>query len=225
MGRVWPDARCELVFSNPYELLVATMLSAQTTDQRVNSVTGEVFSRWPDARRLADAPVDTVARVIAPVGLQRMKAKHLVAMATAVVECHGGDIPADRGALVALSGVGRKTANVVLGNAFGIPGFPVDTHVTRLLGRLGAVGHTSPAAIERAVCAVLEKKRWTGASHRMIRHGRVVCHARRAACGVCPFLSCCPSAGKAGPADPGQAAQRVQASEDLRALLAVKEQL
>ena len=197
----WPDARCELDFTDPFELLVATVLSAQTTDVRVNSVTPELFRRYPGPRELAGADQGELEDVLRPLGFFRAKATSLRGLAAALLEGHGGQVPADLDALVRLPGVGRKTANVVLGNAFEIPGITVDTHVGRLARRLGWTSHKDPVKVERDIAELLPEERWTMACHRLIFHGRRVCHSRRPACGACVLADLCPSYGT-GETDP-----------------------
>ena len=197
----WPDARCELDFTNPFELLVATVLAAQTTDVRVNSVTPELFRRYPGPRELAGADQGELEDVLRPLGFFRAKATSLRGLAAALLEGHGGQVPADLDALVRLPGVGRKTANVVLGNAFEIPGITVDTHVGRLARRLGWTSHKDPVKVERDIAELLPEERWTMACHRLIFHGRRVCHSRRPACGACVLADLCPSYGT-GETDP-----------------------
>ncbi|WP_251140919.1 endonuclease III [Cellulomonas dongxiuzhuiae] len=201
----YPDARCELNFRNPLELLIATVLSAQTTDVRVNATTPEVFDRWPDAAAMAGADVRDLEDVLQPVGFYRAKAQAVVGIGTALVERFGGQVPRRMEDLVTLPGVGRKTANVVLGNAFGVPGIAVDTHVQRLSQRLGYTTSEDPVVIEAELGALLERREWTMASHRLIFHGRRTCFARRPACGACPVAALCPSAG-IGETDPVKAA-------------------
>lgn len=201
----YPDARCELDFRNPLELLVATVLSAQTTDVRVNATTPELFDRWPDAAAMAGADLRELEDVLHPVGFFRAKAQSVVGIGTALVERFGGQVPRRLEDLVTLPGVGRKTANVVLGNAFGIPGITVDTHVQRLSQRLGYTTSEDPVTIETELGALLERREWTMASHRLIFHGRRTCFARRPACGACPVAALCPSAG-IGETDPVKAA-------------------
>jgi|SRR5579875_311940 len=184
----------ELDFSNPWELLVATVLSAQTTDVRVNSVTPLLFKRYPTAEHLACADPLEVEELVRPTGFFRVKAKTLVAVAQALCERFGGEVPASMGELVALPGVGRKTANVVLSVAFGIPGLPVDTHVARLSRLLGLSAHTSPEKIEADLCAALPAREWGAFSLRMILHGRRVCIANRPRCQDCVLAFFCPSA-------------------------------
>jgi len=208
----WPDARCELDFTNPFELLVATVLSAQTTDVRVNQVTPELFRRWPGPAELAEASQEELEQVLRPLGFFRAKATSLRGLAAALLEDYGGDVPADLDALVRLPGVGRKTANVVLGNAFDIPGITVDTHVGRLARRLGWSTEKDAVKVERDIAAVLPRDRWTMACHRLIFHGRRVCHSRRPACGACVLADLCPSYG-AGETDPEAAEALVKLPE------------
>jgi endonuclease-3 len=206
LAATYPDVRCELDFATPFQLLVATVLSAQTTDRRVNQVTPPLFAAYPHAADLAAASSDDVERIIAPTGFYRVKARTLVQMSCQLVERFDGEVPARRDDLVSLPGVGRKTANVVLGEAFGIPGITVDTHVARLSGRLGLSDGTDPVVIERDLEALLARRDWTVASQLLIWHGRRCCHARRPACGVCPVDRWCPSYGE-GPTDPTVAAR------------------
>lgn len=175
LNRHYPDADTELAYRTPFELLVATILSAQSTDARVNLVTPALFARYPDARRLAAAePVD-LEPLIVSTGFFRQKSKALVGMARALVERHGGEVPADMAALTTLPGVGRKTANVVLGHALGVPGLPVDRHVLRVANRLGLAAHDDPEAVERTLTALWPPDRWTKASDLLILHGRRIC--------------------------------------------------
>ena len=195
LARVYPEAHCALDHRNAFELLVATILSAQCTDKRVNMVTPTLFARWPDARALAAAKQEEVEEVIRSTGFFRNKAANIVAMAGALVDRHGGEVPCDMDALTALPGVGRKTANVVLGNAFGRnEGIVVDTHVSRLSQRLGLVRDTDPVKIETALIPLFDRERWTMLSHLLIEHGRQVCDARRPRCGDCTLAALCPSA-------------------------------
>ena len=190
---MYPDAHCELDFRDPYELLVATILSAQCTDERVNQVTPALFSRFPDAVTLAAADRAELEELIRPTGFFRNKAASLQAMAAKVVQSHRGRIPQPMSALTALPGVGRKTAHVVRGNAFGQPGFTVDTHVSRLSQRLGWTTQTDPVRIERDLDAIFPRKDRTMVSHRLIFHGRRCCFARKPACAACPIARLCPS--------------------------------
>jgi endonuclease-3 len=197
MGRVlaeaYPDADTELVYTTPLELLVATVLSAQSTDERVNAVTPALFARYPDAAAYAGADRDELESLIQTIGLYRSKAASIQGLAQALCERHGGEVPRTLEELVALPGVGRKTANVVLGNAFGIPGITVDTHVGRLARRFGWTEETVPDKVEADLMALFPRSEWTDLSHRMILHGRRVCHARKPACDACPLASLCPS--------------------------------
>lgn len=191
-----PEPRPGLDYADPWQLLVATVLSAQCTDARVNQVTPDLFARYPGPRELAAAPVDAVEAAIRSIGLFRTKARHLVAMAGAVVERHGGAVPADRAALEALPGVGRKTASVVLGQGFGVPAFAVDTHVGRVCARLGFAHRAEPRAVEEAITALLPPEQWVTAHLLFIHHGRRVCSARKPACARCSLATLCPSAGQ-----------------------------
>ena len=190
-----PDARCELDFGTPLELLVATILSAQSTDVRVNQVTPELFARYPDAAAYAAADHADLEEIIHSAGFFRAKSRALIDVGRALIERFDGGVPARMRDLVTLPGVGRKTANVVLGNAFGVPGLPVDTHVLRVTRRLGLTRSEDPVVVEQELCAMIEKREWTMFSHRVIIHGRRICHARRPACGACPLAAMCPSYG------------------------------
>jgi endonuclease III len=191
----YPDAHCALDFRDAFELLCATILSAQCTDKRVNMVTPSLFARYPNANALAAARPEDVEEIIKSTGFFRSKAKSLVGMASALVERHGGEVPADMDALVLLPGVGRKTANVILGNAFGRnDGIVVDTHVTRLGNRLGLTTDTDAVKIEQALLPLFPQERWTILSHLLIDHGRQVCDARKPRCGECVLADVCPSA-------------------------------
>ena len=191
----YPDARCALDFTNAFQLLSATILSAQCTDKRVNLVTPALFARYPDAEALAAATQEDVEEIIKSTGFFRSKAKSLIGMATGLVERHGGEVPADMDALVALPGVGRKTANVILGNAFGRnDGIVVDTHVTRLSNRLALTTGTDAVKIEQALIPLFPRQHWTMLSHLLIEHGRQVCDARVPRCGACILADVCPSA-------------------------------
>jgi endonuclease-3 len=173
-----PDADTELHYSTPFELLVATILSAQSTDQRVNMVTPALFKRYPDAAALARATVSDLEPQIHSTGFFRAKSKALIAMAQALVESHGGEVPADMNALVALPGVGRKTANVVLGHALGVPGLPVDRHVLRVTNRIGIADSDDPEIVEQQLCRAMPRPRWTRTSDTLILHGRRICRPR-----------------------------------------------
>ena len=191
----YPDAHCALDFRNAFELLGATILSAQCTDKRVNLVTPALFARYSHAAALADADQADVEDLIRTTGFFRNKARSLIGMAAGLVERHGGNVPADMDALVRLPGVGRKTANVILGNAFGRnDGVVVDTHVTRVSNRLGLVASTDAVKIEQVLMPLFPQERWTIISHLFIEHGRQVCHARTPRCGECLLADICPSA-------------------------------
>jgi len=194
----YPEARCALNFRTPLQLLVATILSAQCTDVRVNIVTKDLFKKYPDAKAFAAAPLPELERAIQSTGFFRNKAKNIKSCCTELVEQHGGKVPEDLDALVKLAGVGRKTANVVLGTAFGIPtGVVVDTHVTRLTRRLGMTTQTDAVKIERDLIAQVPKREWIGLAHRLIAHGRQICIARKPKCDVCPLNDVCPRIGVA----------------------------
>jgi endonuclease-3 len=206
LGETYPDARCELDFDNPFELLVVTVLSAQTTDKRVNAVRPTLFAAYPDAKAMAAADRATMEGIIGPLGFFRAKTESLLKLSAYLVEHHGGQVPATLDELVELPGVGRKTANVVLGNGFGVPGITVDTHFGRLSRRFGWTVETDPVKVEHAVGALFPKKDWVMLCHHLIWHGRRCCHAQRPACGACPVARWCPSYG-AGPTDPETAAK------------------
>lgn len=194
LAAAYPEATCALIHAGPFQLLAATILSAQCTDARVNMVTPTLFARWPDAAALAEAPQEAVEEVIRSTGFFRNKAKSLRGMARALVERHGGDVPADIDALVKLPGVARKTANVVLGTAFGVPaGVVVDTHVHRIAQRLGLSSEHDPNKVERDLMDALPREAWTDFSHRLILHGRRVCSARSPRCAECVLREGCPS--------------------------------
>lgn len=195
LGETYPYAVAELDFDNPFELLIATVLSAQTTDVRVNSVTGALFARYPDAAALASARTEEVEPYIQSLGFYRAKARSIVTLSQQLVERHNGQVPSTLEELVELAGVGRKTANVVLGNAFDVPGLTVDTHFGRLARRMGFTTADAPEAVEKDVAELIERKDWTLFSHRMVYHGRRICHAKKPACGVCPVADLCPSYG------------------------------
>ena len=196
LAAAYPDAGCELDFRNPFELLVATILSAQCTDARVNMVTPGLFARYPDAAALAAAEQGELEALIRSTGFYRNKAKSLLGMARAVVERHGGEVPATMEAMTALPGVGRKTANVVLGTAFGLAtGVVVDTHVSRLAGRLGLSRRSEPEKIEADLMRLFPPSSWVALAHRLILHGRRVCVARKPACEGCSLAAICPKVG------------------------------
>jgi endonuclease-3 len=191
----YPDATCALEHQSPYQLIVATILSAQCTDVRVNMVTPAFFEAWPTPADLARARTPAVEKAVMSTGFFRNKARNLIAMARALIEKHGGEVPRTMEQLHALPGVGRKTANVVLGNAYGInEGVTVDTHVTRLAGLLRLTRHTDPVKIEQDLMALIPREDWTLISHLLINHGRAVCVARRPRCDACVLAGLCPSA-------------------------------
>jgi endonuclease-3 len=211
LGEEYPGdapALCELDFTTPYQLLVATVLSAQTTDVAVNGATPALFARFPTPADLAAARPDEVEELIHATGFFRAKARSIMGLAAALEERFGGEVPARMADLVTLPGVGRKTANVVLSVAFGLPGFPVDTHVTRLTHLLGLTEQTDPVKIEAEVCALLPRKEWGTASLRLILHGRRVCVARRPRCDQCPLADFCPSVQLPVPPTPGAGRRR-----------------
>lgn len=209
LGLLYPDARCELDFRSPLELLMATVLSAQSTDRRVNAVTPALFGRYPDAAAFASADPAELEAMILPTGFFRAKSAHLIGIGRALVERFDGVVPATLEELVTLPGVGRKTANVVLGDAFGVPGITPDTHVIRLSRRFGWVESAKPDDVERRLGELFPPSQWVSLSHRVIWHGRRRCHARRPACGACPLEGLCPSYGE-GPTDPVVAAALVR---------------
>lgn len=190
---LYPDAHCELDFKTPFQLLAATILSAQCTDKAVNQATPALFARYPDAATLAKAKQPAVEACIRSLGLFRGKARNLIGMAQALQRDHGGQVPADREALVALPGVGRKTANVVLSNGFGLPGLAVDTHVLRVGARLGLLKAHDPVKAEAELCALLPPEQWGQLSHLLIWHGRRICRARKPDCAHCDLRRLCPS--------------------------------
>lgn len=193
LGEVYPDARCSLNHRNAFELLVATVLSAQTTDERVNSVTPQLFSLFPDAESMAAAEENTLREILRPIGFFRTKAHCVKTLAQTLLEKYGGTVPHTLEELIQLRGVGRKTANVVLGNAFSVPGITVDTHVGRIARRWGWTRQTDPVKAEMELNRLLPPKMWTVSCHRIIAHGRAICHARNPKCGICPFSDLCPS--------------------------------
>jgi endonuclease III len=201
-----PDAHCELDFETPLQLAVATILSAQATDKKVNEVTPTVFARYRTAAEYAAADRAELEEILRPTGFYRAKTDSLIKLGQALVERYGGAVPNRLVDLVSLPGIGRKTANVILGNAFGIPGITVDTHFRRLVNRFGWVQEDDPVKIESQVADLIEKRDWTMLSHRIIFHGRRVCHARKPACGACSLAEMCPSYGT-GPTEAAEAAK------------------
>jgi len=193
LRRDFPAPACALLHENPFQLLIATILSAQCTDERVNMVTPYLFARYPTAEDMAAAAQEDIADIIRSTGFFQNKSRNIKACAQMLVADHGGTVPSTMEALVALPGVGRKTANVVLGNAFGVPGFPVDTHVRRIANLLELTDSENPEIIEQHLCAITPKKDWTDASHLFILHGRKTCIARRPQCPACVIAKHCPS--------------------------------
>ena len=212
LAQAFPGAHCELDFTSPLELTVATILSAQSTDKRVNLTTPAVFTRYPTALAYAQADRTELEELIHPTGFFRNKASSLIGLGQALIERFDGEVPSTMAELVTLPGVGRKTANVILGNAFGVPGITVDTHFGRLVRRWRWTAEEDPVKVEHAVGELIERREWTMLSHRVIFHGRRVCHARKPACGVCLLAKDCPSFGL-GPTEPLLAAALVQGPE------------
>jgi endonuclease III len=195
LQKLYPDAHCALSFRTPLELLVATILSAQCTDKRVNLVTPALFARYADAHAFANANPGELERMIQSTGFFRNKARSIIGCCQEIVENHGGEVPRTMAELVPLPGVGRKTANVILGNAFNTPGIPVDTHVGRLSLRMGLTSHTDPVKVEADLMKLVPKKHWTMFAHQMIFHGRQVCHSRNPQCDSCTLAPFCPRKG------------------------------
>ncbi|MFB6987501.1 endonuclease III [Streptomyces sp. NPDC056304] len=204
LAELYPYAHPELDFRNPFELLVATVLSAQTTDLRVNQTTPALFAAYPTPEDMAAAVPEELEELIRPTGFFRAKTKSLIGLSAAIRDNFGGEVPGRLADLVTLPGVGRKTANVVLGNAFGVPGITVDTHFGRLVRRWKWTEQEDPEKVEAEVCAIFPKSEWTMLSHRVVFHGRRICHARKPACGACPIAPLCPAYGE-GETDPEKA--------------------
>lgn len=204
LAEVYPYAHPELDFRNPFELLVATVLSAQTTDLRVNQTTPALFAAYPTPEDMAAAVPEEMEEIIRPTGFFRAKTKSLLGLSAALRDEFGGEVPGRLEDLVKLPGVGRKTANVVLGNAFGVPGITVDTHFGRLVRRWKWTDEEDPVKVEAVVAGIFPKSEWTMLSHRVVFHGRRICHARKPACGVCPIAPLCPTYGE-GETDPEKA--------------------
>ncbi|MGE0615563.1 MAG: endonuclease III [Bacteriovoracia bacterium] len=195
LKRLYPDSKCSLIFNSPFQLLVATILSAQCTDKRVNLVVPDLFARYPDARAFAEAKLEDIEALIRTTGFYKNKALSIREMARAVRDRHGGEVPRTLDELTALRGVGRKTGNVILGNAFGIPGLVVDTHVGRISRRLGFTKELDPVKVEHALMEVVPRQDWVIFSHLLIDHGRAVCMARGPRCGACTLSQTCPQVG------------------------------
>ena len=209
LAETYPDAHCELDFDDAFELLVVTVLSAQTTDKRVNKVRPTLFAAYPDPAAMAAAQREDLETILGPLGFFRAKTESVLKLSAALLADHDGQVPGRLEDLVKLPGVGRKTANVVLGNAFDVPGITVDTHFGRLARRLGWTDETDPVKVEHAIGALFPKQDWTMLSHHLVWHGRRVCHAKKPACGACQVARWCPSYGE-GPIDPVAAAMLVK---------------
>lgn len=215
LAKTYPHAHCELDFKNPLQLLVATVLSAQCTDKRVNMVTPALFAKYKNVEDFAAADRAELETMIASTGFFRSKANSIIGLSQKLLHEYGGEVPPRLDDLVTLPGVGRKTANVVLGNAFDIPGLTVDTHFGRLVRRFGWTTEEDPVKVEHEVAKLIPEKDWTLLSHRLIWHGRRICHARKPACGACPLAQLCPSFG-IGETDPIKAEKLVKPDEAFR---------
>jgi endonuclease-3 len=211
----YPNVRCELDYNSAFQLLVATVLSAQCTDKRVNQTTPALFKEYPNPKKMAKADLIDIQRLVKSTGFFRAKAKNIRGLSNKIMEEFDGDVPNNLEDLITLPGVGRKTANVVLGHAFGIPGITVDTHFGRLSRRFGWSKQNDPVKVEFEVGELIPEKEWTNLSQRMIWHGRRVCHARKPACGACPLAKLCPSHG-IGEVDPIKAKRLVKVEADFR---------
>jgi endonuclease III len=211
----YPNVRCELDYNSAFQLLVATVLSAQCTDKRVNQTTPALFKKYPNPKKMAKADLKDIQRLVKSTGFFRAKAKNIKGLSNKIMEEFDGDVPSNLEDLITLPGVGRKTANVVLGHAFGIPGITVDTHFGRLSRRFGWSKQNDPVKVEFEVGDLIAEKEWTNLSQRMIWHGRRVCHSRKPACGACPLAKLCPSYG-IGEIDPIKAKRLVKVEADFR---------
>ena len=215
LTKTYPEIHCELDFKNPLQLTVAVVLSAQCTDKRVNQVTPRLFKKYKSAKDYAKAPLPEIEEIIHSLGFHHTKARHLQGLGRKIVEDFGGEVPGTLEELITLPGVGRKTANVVLGHAFGIPGITVDTHFGRLSRRFEWSQSLDPVKVEFEVGELIPQKEWTNLSQRMIWHGRRICHSRKPACGACPLAKVCPSFG-IGEMDPVKAALLLKTDKDFR---------
>lgn len=215
LTKTYPEIHCELDFKNPLQLTVAVVLSAQCTDKRVNQITPALFKKYKTAKDYAKAPLPEIEEIIYSLGFHHAKARHLKGLGTKIVEEFGGEVPSTLEELITLPGVGRKTANVVLGHAFGIPGITVDTHFGRLSRRFKWSESMDPVKVEHEVGELIPQKEWTNLSQRMIWHGRRICHSRKPACGACPLAKVCPSFG-IGEMDPAKAALLLKTDKDFR---------
>jgi endonuclease-3 len=215
LTKSYPNVRCELDYNSAFQLLVATVLSAQCTDKRVNQTTPALFKKYSNPKKMAKADLKDIQRLVKSTGFFRAKAKNIKGLSNKIMEEFDGDVPSNLDDLITLPGVGRKTANVVLGHAFGIPGITVDTHFGRLSRRFGWSKQNDPVKVEFEVGELIPEKEWTNLSQRMIWHGRRVCHARKPACGACPLAKLCPSYG-IGEIDPIKAKRLVKVEADFR---------
>lgn len=215
LTKTYPDIHCELDFKNPLELIVAVVLSAQCTDKRVNQLTPALFKKYKTAADYAKASLPEIEEFIYSAGFHHAKARHLKGLGSRIVEEFAGEVPSTLDELISLPGVGRKTANVVLGHAFNIPGITVDTHFGRLSRRFEWTTSEDPVKVEHEVGELIPQKEWTNLSQRMIWHGRRICHSRKPACGACPVAKICPSVG-IGEMDPAKAALLVKTDKDFR---------
>jgi endonuclease-3 len=195
LTKTYPEIRCELDFQSPLQLIIATVLSAQCTDKRVNSLTPALFKKYKNAKAFAEADLLDIEKLVFQAGFYKVKARHIKGLATKILTEFGGEVPRSLEELITLPGVGRKTANVVLGHAFDTPGITVDTHFGRLSRRFGWTTEIDPVKVERIVGELIPRAEWTNLSQRMIWHGRRICHSRKPACGVCPLAKMCPSVG------------------------------
>jgi len=215
LSKTYPEIRCELDFKNPLELIVATVLSAQCTDKRVNAVTPALFKKYKTAKAYAGADIHQLEELVFQTGFYRAKARHIKGIGIKLLTEFNGEVPSTLEELITLPGVGRKTANVVLGHAFDIPGITVDTHFGRLSRRFGWTKEMDPVKVERIVGELIPQKEWTNLSQRMIWHGRRICHSRKPACGACPVAKICPSVG-IGEMDVAKAKLLVKTDKDFR---------
>ncbi len=215
LSKSYPNVRCELDYKNAFQLLVATVLSAQCTDKRVNQTTPALFKKYPNPQKMAKADLRDIQKLVKSTGFFRAKAKNIKSLSNKIMEKFDGKVPSNLEDLITLPGVGRKTANVVLGHAFGIPGITVDTHFGRLSRRFGWSKQNNPVKVEFEVGELIPEKEWTNLSQRMIWHGRRVCHSRKPACGACALAKLCPSYG-IGEIDPVKAKRMVKVEADFR---------
>ena len=215
LTKSYPNVRCKLDYNSAFQLLVATVLSAQCTDKRVNQTTPALFKKYPNPKKMAKADLIDIRRLVKSTGFFRAKAKNIKGLSNKIMEEFDGDVPSNLDDLITLPGVGRKTANVVLGHAFGIPGITVDTHFGRLSRRFGWSKQNDPVKVEFEVGDLIAEKEWTNLSQRMIWHGRRICHSRKPACGACPLAKLCPSYG-IGEIDPIKAKRLVKVEADFR---------